>query len=35
MEKKATVAKKPAPFTGFQEASIDASGTFKYIQIHI
>ena len=44
MEKKASVVKKPTssmmkpgvkPFTGFKPADIDASGTYKYIQIHV
>ena len=46
MEKKAPVVKKPTPtsmmsgkpakpFTGFKGADIDASGTYKYIQIHV
>ena len=46
MEKKAAVVKKPTPvstmsgkaakpFTGFYPADIDASGTYKYIQIHV
>ncbi|TNV75190.1 hypothetical protein FGO68_gene12392 [Halteria grandinella] len=29
------VATKPKPFDGFKGASIDTSGTFKYIQIHV
>ena len=44
-KKPASTVKKPVsttkpsqpktPFTGFAPASIDNSGTFKYIQIHI
>ena len=31
-----TMSAKPAkPFTGFKASDIDASGTYKYIQIHI